>query len=49
MFILIVLVASGRPAMLTDPFGAIPKDACLLSCALTVWLLAPVLARQSPR
>ena len=41
MLILIVLVASGNPAMLTDPYGALVKDLCLIACAITVWLLAP--------
>jgi hypothetical protein len=41
MLILIVLVASGNPSMLTDPYGAIVKDCCLIACAITVWLLAP--------
>ena len=41
MAILIVLVASGNPWMLTDPYGALVKDFCLIACALTVWLLAP--------
>src|SRR5439155_10458276 len=41
MFVLIVLVAAGKPPMLTDPFGALAKDLCLVSCAMTVWLLAP--------
>jgi uncharacterized membrane protein YphA (DoxX/SURF4 family) len=39
MFVLIVLVASGRPAMLTDPFGALIKDLCLVACAVAVVLL----------
>jgi len=38
MLILIVLVASGRPELLTDPFGALVKDTCLLACAFVVWL-----------
>lgn len=42
MGVLIVLVATGRPGMLTDPFGALAKDLCLISCAVTVWLLQPV-------
>jgi uncharacterized membrane protein YphA (DoxX/SURF4 family) len=45
MFALIVLVAAGNPAMLTDPFGALAKDVCLVSCAVTVWLLAPATRR----
>lgn len=47
MLVLIVLVASGRPEMLTDPFGALAKDLCLTGCAAVVWLLAPV-RRSSP-
>jgi uncharacterized membrane protein YphA (DoxX/SURF4 family) len=42
MSILIVLVASGNPAMLADPYGALVKDFCLLACAVTVWMLAPI-------
>jgi hypothetical protein len=42
MLILILLVASGNPGMLTDPFGALIKDLCLIACAFTVWMLAPV-------
>ena len=41
MLILIVLVASANPSMLTDPYGALVKDFCLIACAITVWLLAP--------
>jgi hypothetical protein len=41
MWILIILVASGNPAMLTDPYGALVKDFCLVACAITVWALAP--------
>jgi uncharacterized membrane protein YphA (DoxX/SURF4 family) len=41
MWILIILVASGNPAMLTDPYGALMKDFCLIACAITVWALAP--------
>ncbi|CAN5156178.1 hypothetical protein BH20VER2_BH20VER2_17880 [soil metagenome] len=40
MLLLIVLVANGNPAMLTDPYGALVKDLCLIACATTVWLLA---------
>ena len=40
MCILILLVAGGNPGMLTDPYGALVKDFCLLACAITVWLLA---------
>ena len=42
MFVLILLVATGNPAMLTDPFGALAKDVCLVACAITVWVLAPL-------
>jgi uncharacterized membrane protein YphA (DoxX/SURF4 family) len=41
MFVLIALVAGGNPAMLTDPYGALIKDFCLIACAVTVWILAP--------
>jgi uncharacterized membrane protein YphA (DoxX/SURF4 family) len=41
MLILIALVAIGNPSMLTDPYGALVKDFCLIACAITVWLLAP--------
>ena len=41
MSILIVLVASGNPGMLADPYGALVKDLCLFACAITVWMLAP--------
>jgi hypothetical protein len=27
--------------MLTDPYGALVKDCCLIACAITVWMLAP--------
>ena len=40
MLILIVLVARGNPSMLTDPYGALVKDFCLVACAITVWTLA---------
>jgi uncharacterized membrane protein YphA (DoxX/SURF4 family) len=40
MLILIVLVASGNPSMLIDPYGALVKDLCLIACAITVWTLA---------
>ena len=49
MFVLIVLVVAGKPPMLTDPFGALAKDLCLVSCAVTVWLLAPMLTRRTNR
>jgi len=42
MSVLILLVATGNPAMLTDPFGALAKDVCLVACAATVWILAPL-------
>ncbi len=42
MLVLIVLVAHGNPGMLTDPYGALVKDFCLVACALTVWMLAPI-------
>ncbi len=41
MCLLIVLVARGNSAMLTDPFGALAKDLCLIACAYTVWVLSP--------
>jgi hypothetical protein len=40
MAILIVLVGAENPAMLTDPYGALVKDLCLIACAITVWALA---------
>ena len=40
MCVLIVLVACGNPWMLTDPYGALVKDACLIACAWTVWVLS---------
>lgn len=46
MMVLMVLVAGGLPSMLTDPFGALAKDICLVACAATVWLLAPLPARR---
>ena len=42
MLILIALVARGNPSMLTDPYGALVKDFCLIACAITVWMLAPI-------
>jgi uncharacterized membrane protein YphA (DoxX/SURF4 family) len=39
MALLMVLVALGRPGMLTDPFGALVKDLCLAACAAVVWVL----------
>jgi uncharacterized membrane protein YphA (DoxX/SURF4 family) len=41
MVVLIVLVARANPAMLTDPYGALIKDLCLIACAFTVWSLSP--------
>jgi len=46
MFALIALVAAGRPELLTDPFGALAKDFCLVACAMTVWLLSPRTPRR---
>jgi DoxX-like family len=42
MVVLIVLVVGGNPGMLTDPYGALVKDFCLIACAVTVWMLAPL-------
>ncbi len=39
MGVLMVLVGRGMPNLLTDPFGALAKDACLLACACVVWTL----------
>jgi hypothetical protein len=47
MLILIILVANGNPAMLTDPYGALVKDFCLVACAITVWMLAPHAVRPA--
>ena len=41
MVILIVLVARANPAMLTDPYGALIKDLCLVACAFAVWTFSP--------
>jgi uncharacterized membrane protein YphA (DoxX/SURF4 family) len=41
MCVLIVLVARGNPSMLTDPYGALIKDACLIACGCAVWMLSP--------
>src|SRR5882762_11066127 len=41
MLILIALVASGNPSMLTDPYRALVKDRGLIACAGTVRVLAP--------
>jgi hypothetical protein len=40
MLVLVVLVVSGNPAVLADPYGALVKDFCLIACAITVWTLA---------
>ena len=42
MTALIVLVAAGNPGMLTDPYGALIKDLCLIACAYAVWTLQPL-------
>jgi uncharacterized membrane protein YphA (DoxX/SURF4 family) len=49
MLVLIVLVAAGKPAMLTDPYGALVKDFCLIACAFTVWILAPMISEPRQR
>ena len=49
MGVLIVLVATNNAAMLTDPYGALIKDLCLIACAYAVWLLQPTDARQQQR
>ena len=41
MLILIALIAGANPSMLTNPYGAVVKDLCLIACALTVWLASP--------
>lgn len=41
MVVLIVLVSRANPAMLTDPYGALIKDLCLIACAFAVWTLSP--------
>ena len=46
MLVLIVLVASGNPGMLADPYGALVKDLCLIACAFTVWWLTPIAPRR---
>lgn len=48
MAILIVLVARNNPGMLTDPYGALVKDLCLIACAYAVWLLQPMVEPQQP-
>ena len=47
MLVLIVLVAGGNPGMLTDPYGALVKDFCLVACAISVWILAPITQEQA--
>src|SRR6185295_750121 len=47
MCALIVLVAAGNPWMLTDPYGALIKDVCLVACAAAVWVLAPMRVSMS--
>ena len=46
MVILIVLVARANPAMLTDPYGALIKDLCLIACAFVVWTFSPCHGRK---
>ena len=46
MVILIVLVARANPAMLTDPYGALIKDLCLIACAFAVWTFSPSRSRR---
>jgi uncharacterized membrane protein YphA (DoxX/SURF4 family) len=48
MAVLIVLVAGNNPWMLTDPYGALIKDLCLIGCAYAVWALAPAAAPKQP-
>ena len=48
MAILIVLVARNNPWMLTDPYGALAKDLCLIACAYVVWSLSPSADRAQP-
>lgn len=48
MIVLIVLVARANPAMLTDPYGALIKDLCLIACAFTVWSLSPWRWKKRP-
>jgi uncharacterized membrane protein YphA (DoxX/SURF4 family) len=48
MVVLIVLVARANPAMLTDPYGALIKDLCLIACAFTVWSLSPSRWKNHP-
>jgi hypothetical protein len=46
MGVLIVLVAWNNPEMLTDPYGALIKDVCLVACAYAVWALLPASGRS---
>jgi uncharacterized membrane protein YphA (DoxX/SURF4 family) len=46
MVILIVLVARANPTMLTDPYGALIKDLCLIACAFAVWTFSPSPGRK---
>ena len=48
MGILIVLVAGNNPWMLTDPYGALIKDLCLIACAYAVWVLSPAAVLEQP-
>ena len=48
MAILIVLVAGNNPWMLTDPYGALIKDLCLIACAYAVWVLSAAAAPEQP-
>ena len=48
MAILIVLVARNNPGMLTDPYGALIKDLCLIACAYAIWILSPAAVRHQP-
>jgi hypothetical protein len=49
LLVLIPLVAFGNPAMLTEPYGAFTKDACLIASALAVWIIAPMEAVEKSR
>jgi peptidoglycan/LPS O-acetylase OafA/YrhL len=49
MVVLIVLVACANPVMLTDPYGALVKDFCLIACAITVWTLAPLTKKAADK
>jgi uncharacterized membrane protein YphA (DoxX/SURF4 family) len=39
MLILIALVASANPSMLSDPYGA-AENLCLIASAITAWVLS---------